>query len=275
MNRFKKNSYLYDWISCVFENRLYFGCLPNENMAEQLKNEGFNLVVNVTENPYYCNGIRMMHYPIVDNYVPTDNLSYCKFIFTLKKEVENLSNKIYLQCAGGHSRSSLVMTSLLCTLYPTLELKDVMNNVTELHRNRVMLRDIWRHKSPFNYRQFAFLCMLHKNIYVNIELDSKMYNWLSPRNILLHFKEEDFKEKDNLIEKNNDFKNKNEISLEDYFTQIKVIDKKEAFTLLKANATFIFRLRHTCLKKLVFVHSDKHVEKFYNEFFTSMREEIF
>jgi hypothetical protein len=117
--------------------------------------------------------------------------------------------------------------------------------------------------------------MLHKNIYVNIELDSKMYNWLSPRNILLHFKEEDFKEKDNLIEKNNDFKNKNEISLEDYFTQIKVIDKKEAFTLLKANATFIFRLRHTCLKKLVFVHSDKHVEKFYNEFFTSMREEIF
>jgi len=256
MNRFKKNSYLYDWISCVFENRLYFGFLPNENMAEQLEKEGFNLIVNVTENPYYCNGIRMMHYPIVDNYVPTDNLSYCKFIFSLKKEVENISNKIYLQCQGGHGRSSLVMTSLLCTLYPSLELKDVMNNVTELHRNRVMLRDIWRHKSPFNYRQFTFLCMLHKNIYVNIESDSKMYNWLSPRNILL--KEE-----------------KNKISLEDYFTQIKVIDKKEAFTLLKANVTFIFRLRHTCLKKLVFIHSDKHVEKFYNEFFTSMREEIF
>jgi hypothetical protein len=256
MNRFKKNSYLYDWISCVFENRLYFGFLPNENMAEQLEKEGFNLIVNVTENPYYCNGIRMMHYPIVDNYVPTDNLSYCKFIFSLKKEVENISNKIYLQCQGGHGRSSLVMTSLLCTLYPSLELKDVMNNVTELHRNRVMLRDIWRHKSPFNYRQFVFLCTLHKNIYVNIESDSKMYNWLSPRNILL--KEE-----------------KNKISLEDYFTQIKVIDKKEAFTLLKANVTFIFRLRHTCLKKLVFIHSDKHVEKFYNEFFTSMREEIF
>lgn len=269
MNRFKKNSYLYDWISCVFQNRLYFGSLPNENMAEQLEKEGFNLIVNVTENPYYCNGIRMMHYPIVDNYVPIDNLSYCKFIFTLKKEVENISNKIYLQCKGGHSRSSLVMTSLLCTLYPSLELKDVMNNVTELHRNRVMLREIWRHKSPFNYRQFTFLCMLHKNIYINIESDSKMYNWLSPRNILLHVDNGD---------SNGDSKGDskgNLISLEEYFTQIKVIDKKEAFTYVKSNTNFIFRLRHTCLKKFVFVHSNKHVEKFYNEFFTSIREEIF
>ena len=43
MNRFKKTSYLYDWISCVIPDRIYFGPLPNDYMIEQLKEKKFNL----------------------------------------------------------------------------------------------------------------------------------------------------------------------------------------------------------------------------------------
>ena len=50
MNRFKKNNYLYDWISCVIPNRLYFGSQPNEHMLEQIKEKGFTVIVNVKED---------------------------------------------------------------------------------------------------------------------------------------------------------------------------------------------------------------------------------
>ena len=252
MNRFKQYNYLYDWISCVIPDRLYFGSQPNEHMLEQIKEKGFTLIVNVTEYPYYCNDVKMMHYPIIDNYIPTDILSYCKFILTLKKEVENLSNKIYVHCRGGHNRSSMTIVSLLSTLQPYSELKDIIGTVTEFHKNRKMLREMWRYKSPFNYKQFTFLYTIHKNIYINIDSDSKAYNWLSPKNILLE----------------------TNVSLNDYFLKLKIIEKKRIYEMLKNNV-IINRLRNTYLKKLVFIHSDESISTFYNDFFITLREQIF
>jgi hypothetical protein len=252
MNRFKKNNYLYDWISCVIPNRLYFGSQPNEHMLEQIKEKGFTVIVNVTEYPYYCNDMKMIHYPIIDNYIPTDILSYCKFIFTLKKEVENLSNKIYVHCRGGHNRSSMTIVSLLCSLQPSTDLKDIINTVIEFHKNRKMLRETWLNKSPFNYKQFTFLYTIHKNIYINVESDSKVYNWLSPRNILLDSGD----------------------TLEDYLLKIKIIDKKDIYEIIKNNQ-IINRLRNTFLKKLIFVHSNESISTFYNDFFVTLREQIF
>ena len=110
MSRFKKNSYLYDWISRINDN-IYFGPIPNEYLYEQLCENSFTLIVNLTENEIY-NSIKTIHFPIIDNSIPEDSLQYSSFIYQLKKHFEN-GEKMYIHCRAGHSRSSMVIVSLL------------------------------------------------------------------------------------------------------------------------------------------------------------------
>lgn len=246
MNRFKKTNYLYDWISCVIPDRIYFGPIPNEYMLEQLKEKNFNLIVNLTEKEY-INDFRTIHYPIVDTSVPTNIFDYCKFIVDLKREYE-LGNKIYIHCRAGHSRSSMVMVSLLFCIY-NQELKEIINKVIDCHRSRVHIRDVWKYRSPFNYKQFMFLCMIHKNVYINIGGDSKMYNWLSPKNIWL-----------------NPHLNLNDCAKE--------IPEFDLFDMIKQNKHLLQKIKKTLLKKLTFINEKQEVDTFYDHFFKNVREKI-
>jgi len=248
MNRFKISSFLYDWISCVVPNRIYFGPIPNEHMKEQLKEKNFNLIVNVTENEIDYGPLKSLYFPIKDNSIPDNNYEYCKFIIQLKKEYEDKKTKMYIHCRGGHGRSSMVVISLLCCIY-NKELKSIVNDVIEYHRNRVVIREIWKYRSPMNYKQFTFLCMIHKNIYINVQSDSKIYNWLCPKNIWI----DQNKTLDNYVE--------------DY-----TIDYTILFELILPNTLFLNRIRNTYLKRLTFI--DKNMGWFYDHFFKSLREKI-
>jgi len=259
MNRFKNTSSLYEWISCAVPDRVYFGPLPNEYMLEQLKKNRFNLIVNLTENAYDIksdpdSSIQVIHYPIVDNSVPTDIHDYCRFIVDLKRAFDDKTNKIYIHCRAGHSRSSMVMVSLLFCIYND-ELKDIVNKVIECHRNRKRLRDVWRYRSPFNYKQFMFLCAVHKNVYVNIGADSKLYNWLSPRNIWID----------------------RDMTLEDCVIQFGLKNTKELSELselVKNNVYFINKIKKTLLKKLTFLNEQNETDIFYEYFFKKIRENV-
>jgi protein-tyrosine phosphatase len=259
MNRFKNTSSLYEWISCAIPDRVYFGPLPNEYMLEQLKKNRFNLIVNLTEyiDSYdlsiYKDDIRLIHYPIVDNSVPKDMHDYCKFIVNLKHEFDDKTNKIYVHCRAGHSRSSMVMVSLLSCIY-TDELKDIVNKVIECHQNRKRLRDVWRHRSPFNYRQFMFLCAVHKNVYVNIGADSKMYNWLSPKNILINI---------------NGYR-----TLEEYVNKHEPNLNINLYELIKNDIFLMHKIKKTYLKKLTFLNENNEIDVFYDNFFKKARERI-
>jgi protein-tyrosine phosphatase len=263
MNRFKITSSLYEWISCAIPDRIYFGPLPNEYMLEKLKKNRFNLIVNLTENAYAINpgsdpdpdsDIQVIHYPIVDNSVPEDIHDYCRFIVSLKRAFDDKTNKIYIHCRAGHSRSSMVMVSLLFCIYND-ELKDIVNKVIEYHRNRTHLRDIWRHRSPFNYKQFMFLCAVHKNVYVNIGADSKIYNWLSPKNIWV----DQYTTLDSCVTQFG-LKNTKELS--------------ELYDLVKNNAYFINKIKKTLLKKLTFLNEQNETDLFYEYFFKKIRENV-
>ena len=247
MNRFKKTNYLYDWISCVIPDRVYFGPLPNEYMLEQLKEKKFSLIVNITESSYESE-FRTLHYPIVDNSIPENIFDYCKFIVQLKREYES-EKKIYIHCLAGHSRSSMVIVSLLFCIYNE-ELKDIINKVIGFHRNRVRLREVWQYRSPFNYKQFMFLCMIHKNIYVNIGGDSKMYNWLSPKNIWLN----------------------PSITLNECANA--GMSDTDLFNLIKNDQHLLQKIKKTFLKKLSFINENKENDTFYDRFFKSVREKI-
>lgn len=255
MNRFKNTSSLYEWISCAIPDRVYFGPLPNEYMLEQLKQKRFNLIVNLTENAdaydisQYKEDFEIIHYPIVDNSVPKDIPEYCRFIVHLKHIFNDKSKKIYIHCRAGHSRSSMVMVSLLSCIYND-ELKDIVNKVIECHRNRKRLRDVWRHRSPFNYIQFMFLCNIHKNIYVNIGADSKMYNWLSPKNIWIN----------------------ESVTLDECANREK--ESIDLFELIKNDTFLLNKIRKTYLKKMTFLNENNEIDLFYEHVFKNAREKI-
>jgi len=248
-HRFKSYSYLYDWISCVIPDRIYFGPIPNDFMIEKLLHSKFTCIVNVTELPQPIIGIHTIHFPIIDNSIPENIPEYCKFILLLKQAFEQ-GKKIYLHCLAGHSRSSMVIVSLLCSIF-YMELKDIIKKVTEYHRNRVMIREVWKFRSPFNYKQFTFLCMIHKNIYININSDSKVYNWLSPKNIWIDPQH----------------------TLYDVVNKLVVTDDICIETLLRSHFYLLSKLKQTHLKKLIFISPDTTINIFYERLFTSLRED--
>lgn len=252
--RFKKHSSLYEWISCVIPDRIYFGPMPNEFMLHELYLKKFTTIVNVTENAYFNpyppddggGRVDILHFPIEDTSIPDNSIEYCTFIMKLK-QIYDSGSKMYIHCLGGHSRSSMVVVSLLFCMYNE-ELKDIVNKVIRYHRNRVKLRDIWQFRSPFNYKQFSFLCMIHKNIYINLDADSKVYNWLCPKNIC-----------------------DDKISMHEYLKG-GGNDIQYCLDMLWKNSWMFERIRNTYLKKMIFVSDNPILGFFYDNFFKSVRE---
>ena len=191
LESFTSDDNLYDWISVLVPDRLYYGSFPNQAMMNQLVKEKFDVIVNLTrdgeEDLYRLtpsppgfpqqNEIEYIHYPIDDNQGPDDYEDYCSFITWIKYRYFD-KKKIYIHCRGGHGRSSMVSVSVMYTISP-IECHEAIRCVNEAHNNRVNLRNKWRkRKSPFNTIQYYFLTKMHKNIYVTIAYPTKYYGWL-------------------------------------------------------------------------------------------------
>ena len=196
MYSFKTTDNIYEWISCLLQNRLYFGPFPNQNMIDSLFKENFDFIVNLTmdnENifidhlndqidlkeetqTYKVPKNKYISYQIKDNDIPECPQSYCSFITKLKK-LYLKDKKIYIHCRGGHGRSGMVSVSILLSIFPEKNIKEIIEFVNQSHINRINLRKKWKNKkTPFNYNQFLFLLKIHKNIYINNT--NKYYNWL-------------------------------------------------------------------------------------------------
>lgn len=190
MYSFKAEDDLYDWISCLEKDRLYFGPFPNQLMIDRLIEEKFDMIVNLTMDneeinhngdnkddiTYKIIKSKYMSYGIRDNDVPICPISYCSFILKLYYFYKT-NKKMYIHCRGGHGRSGMVSTSLLLTISPEKNIKDIIDNVNKSHIDRVILRDKWKSKNaPFNYNQYTFILKVHRNIYINME--NKYYSWL-------------------------------------------------------------------------------------------------
>ena len=104
-------------------------------------------------------------------------------------------------------------------------------------------------------KQFMFLCAVHKNDYVNIGADSKLYNWLSPKNIWID----------------------PYTTLEDCVIQFGLKNTKELSELselVKTNVYFINKIKKTLLKKLTFLNEQNETDIFYEYFFKKIRENV-
>lgn len=180
---FQEDDAVYDWISCLMPDHLYFGPFPNQKMIDALHREGFDVILNLTipgEEKAYAlpEGVEYICYPIPDNRFPLWISSYTRMITQMKYKC--LSHKVYIHCRGGHGRSGMVSTSIVYAIYP-YDLRESITFVNQAHNDREILRKKWKKRnSPFNYDQYTFLLKIHKNIYINTTRANKYYEWLYP-----------------------------------------------------------------------------------------------
>lgn len=153
-----------NYCSYFIKDRALFGSFPTQESVNELIKEGVTCFVNLTLSeekhitPYEttCNYI---HYPIIDNYIPTDWKSYSRFIITLANILKSSKpgEKMYIHCKGGHGRSGIVVASLLCYVFG-LTPTDALEYTTKCHSNRHTMRDKWRKiGSPQTHIQKKFI----------------------------------------------------------------------------------------------------------------------
>lgn len=276
MYSFKKNDNLYHWISCIEEKRLYFGPYPNQTMINELLNENFDIIVNLTmedenvysesenieENIYKIPKNKYISYPIKDNNIPECPISYCSVITKLN-DLYHKYKKIYIHCRGGHGRSGMVSASLLLTINPEKTIKDIIEDVNIAHINRIILRDKWKYKkTPFNYIQYSFLLKIHKNIYINN--DCKYYNWLIFNEKIIYNNKNFYNIYDLFVDK--------DINLEDKIEFLKEYFLKQ----IKSNKDIEYKLQLTYLRRIVLTDcDDKDFCNIYSFMIDSIRNTYF
>lgn len=269
MYTFTEEHNLYDWISMLLFDKVYFGPYPNELMTSRLLTNGFTMVIDLTEdsellervdiptfsyleynhqNCHQNHPIIRIKYPITDRSHPQDPFDYCKFIsFLYFKVLEN--RRIYIGCKGGHSRSGMISISLISLLF-SCDINSALSYVTESHNLRVNLRPVWRlKKSSINYNQFLFLKKIHKNIYLDIwDVSRNFYKWLLPP------------------EKYLDLIKKNELTLEHQREIVEYFSEK-----FSKNQYLLNRLKMTYMRKIIIVDRPEEISIDFHNILSGIR----
>jgi hypothetical protein len=273
LESFTSDDNLYDWISVLVQDRLYYGSFPNQAMMNQLVKEKFDIIINLTrdgeEDLYRLvpsppgfpvqNEIEYIHYPIDDNQGPDDYDDYCCFITWIKYRYFD-KKKIYIHCRGGHGRSSMVSVSVMYTISP-IEFHEAIRYVNESHNNRVNLRNKWRkRKSPFNTIQYYFLTKMHKNIYVTIAYPTKYYGWL-------------FCEIEDDVLPTNITNDTNDTNVTNDTNEFQIYQSLYHFFHRKLEP-FAYKMKYTYLKKFVLVDASESFRRMYCNVILKVRESL-
>jgi len=181
--------------SYFIKNKALFGSFPNKESVEELENNGIKYFINLTEadekkiTPYNTS-YNYITFPIKDNNVPTNIVSFSLFIINISEIIKNLNNdeKIYIHCRGGHSRSALVVACILCYIF-NLTPSQSLEYTAKCHSLRKNMRDRWRKVSaPQNYNQIKFVYKFFEPLkfykYNKYDLFTFGFSNLSPHKVI-------------------------------------------------------------------------------------------
>ena len=140
-----------DNASYFIKNKSLFGSFPTQESVEELENNGVVYFVDLTDISKekniknYKTQFTYINYPIEDNHIPTDLVTFSSFIIYISNIIKKLKNteKVYIHCRGGHSRSAIVVACILCYIF-NLTASESLDYTTKCHSSRVNLRDRWR-----------------------------------------------------------------------------------------------------------------------------------
>ena len=153
-----------NYCSYFIKDKCMFGSFPTQESVNELEHEGVRYFIDLTYNEKenkitsYTTKYTYINYPIKDNYVPIDLTTFTVFIVKIAKIIKNLTQeKVYIHCKGGHGRSGVVVSCLLCYIFK-LTPYESLEYTTKCHNNRNSMRDKWRKiGSPQTYLQKKFV----------------------------------------------------------------------------------------------------------------------
>lgn len=159
--------------SHFIKNKALFGGYPLQEHVDLLESSGVRYFVDLTcigekRITPYTTKYEYLHYPIPDRRVPTNWVSFAKFIIKVGDIIKNLktSQRIYVHCKGGHGRSGVVVACLLCYLYK-LTPSDALSKTKKYHSRRKEMREKWRNMgSPQTRSQKHFVTKFFEPLYI-------------------------------------------------------------------------------------------------------------
>lgn len=163
-----------NYCSYFIKDKCMFGSFPTQESVNELELEGVRYFIDLTDNEQekkitsYKTSYTYINYPIKDNYIPIDTTTFAMLIIKISKIIKNLINeKVYIHCKGGHGRSGIVVSCLLCFIFKLTPFES-LEYTTKCHNNRHVMRDKWRKiGSPQTYLQkkFVYRFFEHLKIY--------------------------------------------------------------------------------------------------------------
>lgn len=151
-----------------------FGSFPSQQDVFELENIGVRYFINLTYEgekkikPYITN-YTYISFPLVDRNIPEDKFKYSVFITKIVNLILSVKNGdiIYIHCKGGHGRSGVVVSCILCLLY-NWKAKYSIKYTNMKHNERLNMKSFWRRVgSPQTRQQKDFVLNFYKPLYIN------------------------------------------------------------------------------------------------------------
>lgn len=161
-----------DYSSEFIKDKALFGSYPSQENIEYFENIGVRYFIDLTSSSdnltQYTTQYKYIKYSIPDQKVPTNWKSFSHFIISISDIILSLKDdeKIYIHCKGGHGRSGVVVSCILCYMY-NISPQEALETTSSCHFKRKIMKDKWRKiGSPQTRLQKNFVFKFFEPLYV-------------------------------------------------------------------------------------------------------------
>jgi hypothetical protein len=172
-----------DYSSEFIKDKALFGSYPTQENVYDFENIGVRHFIDLTSSSEknvspYKTQYNYIRYPIADQKVPTNWKSFSRFIVSISEIILSLkgTEKIYIHCKGGHGRSGVVVSCLLCYMY-NISPEESLEKTSFCHSKRKIMKDKWRKiGSPQTRMQKNFVLKFFEPLYVYKNFISQFFS---------------------------------------------------------------------------------------------------
>lgn len=164
--------------SYFIPNKALFGSFPDQEQVDKLEALGVRCFIDLTDinesnTIPYKTRYKYIKYPIQDRKIPENWRSFAQLIVVICQEIDKLkSHLLFIHCRGGHSRSGMLVASVLAYYYG-LKTEDALAYTSQYHSERPEMREKWRYLgSPNDKHQKDFVHRFFKPLrYENSDIE--------------------------------------------------------------------------------------------------------
>lgn len=164
-----------DTTSYFIDNKALFGTYPDDDLIRTLEEINVKYIVDLTHgtnekyiDKQYKTTANIIKFPIYDRSIPSDTQEFTKLIVNISNIITHLKDteKLYVHCKGGHSRSGLIVSCILAYMFKFTPAK-ALSKTCMYHKQRKSLKKKWFHNSPQSNIQKTYIYKCFSVIHVS------------------------------------------------------------------------------------------------------------